>query len=365
MRPRSRVQHELHDRQKLSPLRRVAPHNIGDQQPEQLLQLLMAPLHDALLHGPPGCSECLPAAKQRKEFLHQRILELRTSIAPHNRGQGPRPEDASCKRSSDLRCRKRRGRFKQGRMRQAANIREHVPVASSVRRRTWALEVDHDFLPTFKIHGPDCHRILLRWPFAKANARRTASDPLLDLLGSLGPPGDTKKDPQRLRQQTVPAEDAHMDLQEHPSAPCQVPDVSFRHHGDPGLHAGALFHKPLFHQAISRRTTERDVPAACQLLELTALRQQPLPPQGLLDGEAAFARFRPHFLSKSFALLNLPLEPLFGHRLEANLAAFAVRERRLPRNLRSAEPTELSASGGVAHRRAHLLRRQARAFGAA
>ena len=58
-------------------------------QSKQLLQLLMAPFHNALLHGPPGCAERLPAPKQRKVFFYQCVLEVGTSIASHDRRQSP------------------------------------------------------------------------------------------------------------------------------------------------------------------------------------------------------------------------------------------------------------------------------------
>ena len=157
-----------------------------------------------------------------------------------------------------------------------------------------------------------------------------------------------------------------MHLQENPPAPCHLADLSFRYHGDPNLHASTLFNEPFLNQPVRRRTAERNVAACRQLLNGRALRKEPFSPQRLLNGEAALACFRSHLFYQALTLLDLFLEPLISHGLQADLTAFTVRERCLPRDLSHTKPAKLRTFlDGDVHRRAQLRSCQPSFFAAA
>ena len=212
MRSRRRVERELHHRQQLCPFIRKAPHDVHDKHAKHLLELLVAPFDDALLHGAPSRSKGLAHPHKCHELRQQVAAELRPPIAPHDLRQSPCSEDTPCKHAPHLGVRQVGTRLEQDSVAQATHIRKHVLVARPVCRRGRPLKVNHDFLPAFHVNGPDRHRILLRGSLAEPDARRTVLDPLFDVLSVVRPPRNPMQKSHRLVRQAVTSKDPDVNL---------------------------------------------------------------------------------------------------------------------------------------------------------
>ena len=80
------VDHKLDHILKLTALVRQTLHDVLNEHTHNFLRFVMSPFDQALFHGPPWGTETATQADQGGVLKHERILQLRATIAAEKRG---------------------------------------------------------------------------------------------------------------------------------------------------------------------------------------------------------------------------------------------------------------------------------------
>ena len=173
---------------KFSRLRWQAFHNVGDQHAHDLLRFSVNSLTFAQFHWSPWRTESSSDAHERCKFLHQDILELAASVSVEHGWNCSTAKDASCKHSAGFPSIAFRGFLNQDAVTDAAYVRHGVLVARLRRRIPRSFQIDHDFLPTFRINRNSCLRRLFSGDFPESNAGDACRYPFVQIFFHASPP---------------------------------------------------------------------------------------------------------------------------------------------------------------------------------
>ena len=221
------------------------------QNAEELLKLLVQALNCRLLHWPPLGAESVSDADQSCKLCHHHILEFRSAITPQDQRQSARSENAPAKHPPRFTKGQLFAWLEQGAVAEQAEVGQHIDVAIVVRGIGWAFAIDHHFLPGLLSAGLNGDHVRLLWSFAEADASDAPAGPLLHIVEGILPIGKAGQQLEGLHLVAMSAENADMDLQEHPPLPTHVgSSLSSRDHWHKQIRQGRLTFDLFFKQTI-------------------------------------------------------------------------------------------------------------------